>query len=118
MNAESTSWSEWRPFPDPRRSDYLTAPFGAGVYHLRNGATGEDVYIGEGSHVALRMTSLLPTPHGQGTRNNADLRDYILKNIRDITYRTRSCDTKEAAKALEESLHHQHDCLFVKRDKA
>ena len=115
MNADTNRWSEWQPFPDPRRNDYLTAPFGAGVYHLKNIATNEDVYIGEGANVAYRMTSLLPKPFGQGNRDNSDLRDYVLKNIRDITYRTHSCDTKEAAKSLEQSLHARYDCKFIKR---
>lgn len=39
-------WQEWRPFPDPTRGDYLFAPFGAGVYWLRDSVTKEDIYIG------------------------------------------------------------------------
>lgn len=45
-------WQEWRPFPDPTYGDYLIASFGAGVYWLRDTRTSEDIYIGEGGHVA------------------------------------------------------------------
>lgn len=29
-------WSDWKSFPDPRKGGYLNAPFGSGVYQLRN----------------------------------------------------------------------------------
>ena len=56
------SWSEWRCFPDPQKGQYLYAPFGGGVYRLRNKATKEYVLFGKSKHVARRMSSLLP-PH-------------------------------------------------------
>ena len=41
------SWSEWRCFPDPQKGQYLYAPFGGGVYRLRNKATKEYVLFGK-----------------------------------------------------------------------
>lgn len=32
----NTGWSDWKSFPDPRKGEYLIAPFGSGVYQLRN----------------------------------------------------------------------------------
>ena len=29
-------WSDWRDFPDPRSFGILVAPFGPGVYEMRN----------------------------------------------------------------------------------
>jgi hypothetical protein len=66
----ATEWSEWRPFPDPRKSGILTAPFGAGCYELRH-RDGRLVLFGTAGHVAYRMTSLLPKPFGSGHRSNA-----------------------------------------------
>jgi excinuclease UvrABC nuclease subunit len=97
-------WHEWRAFPDPTKGDFLTAPFGAGVYWLRDSISGENIYIGEGSHVAQRMTSLLPAPLGHGTRNNAPLRDYVLANIQHVVYRTAACPSKTLAELLEAKL--------------
>ena len=97
-------WEPWRPFPDATKGELLTAPFGAGVYWLRDVRNNEDIYIGEGSNVAQRMTSLLPAPIGHGTRNNAPLRDYVLANIRHVVYRTAACISKADAKALEAKL--------------
>ena len=38
-------WSPWRAFPDPRERAYLCAPFGPGVYELRNSQTRELVLV-------------------------------------------------------------------------
>ena len=40
-------WSRWQPFPDPRLGGYLSAPFGLGVYELRNRKSGELVLYGK-----------------------------------------------------------------------
>ena len=32
----NTGWSDWKSFPDPRKGEYLIAPFGSGVYQFRN----------------------------------------------------------------------------------
>lgn len=105
-------WEPWRPFPDQEHQGLLTAPFGAGVYWLRDGRSGEDVYIGEGGHVAQRMTSLLPAPLGHGTRNNGELREFVARNLLNIQYRTAACPTKADAVALEARLRREHACMF------
>ncbi len=71
-------WSTWRSFPDPRKGGYLCAPFGPGVYELRNSSTGESVLSGSGKNLAYRMSSLLPKPHGAGARNNEEKRKHVL----------------------------------------
>jgi hypothetical protein len=106
------SWTEFSPFPSPLQRGYLLAPFGAGVYELKNVKTKELVYIGEGNHVALRMTSLLPTPFGEGTRNNLPLRSYIIENINDIHYRTFACSDKSDAKQLQDRMMETNKYIF------
>lgn len=103
-------WSEWHAFPDPRQFGILVAPFGPGVYELRN--SDALVYCGSGGNVALRMSSLLPPPLGSGNRNNAKLRDYILQNVQDIEYRTLPCPTREEATVREYELKHSGTYLF------
>lgn len=88
-----SSWSEWLPFPDPRLGGYLVAPFGPGVYELRRRSSGKPILFGQGRCVAYRMSSLLPEPLGQGTRNNAAKRLYVLEHLDDIEYRTMACST-------------------------
>lgn len=105
-------WSEWRPFPDPRREGYLQAPFGPGVYELRNRETGELVLPGSGKNCALRMTSLLPAPLGQGTRLNAKKREYVLAHLVALEYRTRALATSAAAKAFEDEIRRTGSYLF------
>ena len=99
-------WSEWRPFPDPRKLEFLTAPFGPGCYELRHGA--QLVLYGKGSHVAERMASLLPAPFGCGTRNNQDKRKYVFDHLGSIEYRTLACATPEEAKKNERDLRANH----------
>jgi hypothetical protein len=94
-------YSPWRPFPDPRRGGFLTAPFGPGVYEVRRRDTGRPICFGIGGHCAARMNSLLPCPHGCGGRNNSRKRRYILRHLKDIEYRTLACRTRAEAARVE-----------------
>ena len=67
--------SEWRKFTDTRNGKYLVAPFGFGVYQLKNSKTNEFTLFGSGNNLAYRMSSLLPKPYGQGTRRNEAKRE-------------------------------------------
>jgi len=95
-------WSKWLPFPNPIQCDYLHAPFGWGVYHLRKGE--KYVLFGSSKNLASRMCSLLPLPSGQGGRKNEAKRKYVLENIKSIDYRTVACKTKEEALQIEREL--------------
>jgi hypothetical protein len=97
---DAHTWSEWHPFPNPDQAGILCAPFGPGCYELRQ-RNGSLIYVGSGGHVAQRMTSLLPAPHGAGTRNNKDLRDFIFKNLATVEYRTTVCSNRAQAHKLE-----------------
>lgn len=99
-----SDWTEWQPFPDPQEGGYLYGPFGPGVYELRNRKTGEFVLFGSGKNLACRMSSLLPSPLGQGTRNNSRKRDYVVRHLSSIEYRTVACKTEAEAKAEEKKL--------------
>jgi hypothetical protein len=85
---EKYNWSEWLPFPDPRKGEMLTAPFGCGLYQLKNTVNDELILFGISKNCAYRMTSLLPTPLGRGTRNNKMKRDYLINNLYSLVYRT------------------------------
>lgn len=98
------SWSEWAKFPDPRKQDYLYAPYGPGVYELRNSQTGEFVIFGRSKNLAHRMTSLLPKPYGCGNRKNENKRKYLLANIEVIEYRTIACASEADAKRIENQI--------------
>ena len=106
------AWSKWLPFPDPRNLDYISAPFGPGVYELRRSDTKKCIIRGKGKNCALRMSSLLPPPLGQGTRKNENKRNYTLKHIKKIEYRCCACSTDKAAKSLESKLNKEKPCLF------
>jgi hypothetical protein len=95
-------WSEWRRFPDPRKLEFLTAPFDPGCYELRDGE--QLLVFGMGGHVAQRMTSLLPAPEGCGTRNNKGKRKFILDHLGSVEYRTLACASLEEAKKCEREL--------------
>ena len=105
-------WSRWRPFPNPDNGDFLSAPFGAGVYELRRGDTKELVLVGHGKNVAYRMTSLLPRPRGQGTRRNAEKRTYVALHLPNIQYRCRACPSDGEAQTLEARLLTRQKYIF------
>ena len=96
-----STWTKWTPFPDPRKKKYLVAPFGPGVYELRLKGKDKLVLVGYGSCCAQRMSSLLPPPWGRGTRNNTEKRNFVLKHLSSIEYRTCACATKAEAQSLE-----------------
>lgn len=95
-------WSEWRRFPDPRKLESLTAPFGPGCYVLRVGE--QLVLYGMGGNVAQRMASLLPAPFGSGRRNNQGKRKYVFDHLGSVEYRTLACATRNEAQECERSL--------------
>ncbi|RZJ53636.1 MAG: hypothetical protein EOO44_07870 [Flavobacterium sp.] len=101
---EKYNWSEWLHFPDPRKGEILTAPFGYGLYQLKNISSEEFILFGTGKNCALRMTSLLPSPFGQGRRNNNFKREYIFDNISSIEYRTISFLNREDMNCTEKEI--------------
>ena len=86
-----TTWSEWRPFPDPRACGLLVAPIGPGCYEVRHRRSGQLVLVGRGRNVAYRMSSLLPPGVGAGTRNNSKKWEFVGANLPDLDYRTLAC---------------------------
>jgi hypothetical protein len=107
------NWSPWRPFPDPRKHGVLHAPLGPGVYDLRRASTKKPVLFGIGGRCALRMSSLLPKPHGAGTRNNEAKRKYVLKHLADIEYRTKPTKTRAEAAAIEREIKRTEGHLYI-----
>ncbi len=105
-------WQKWRAFPDPRKGMYWVAPFGPGVYELRNISTNQLVLFGIGSNCAYRMSSLLPKPLGIGTRNNQAKREYVLNNINVIEYRCMACESKNRAREVENTLKKTRAYIF------
>ena len=106
------TWSSWRAFPDPRMGAYLYAPFGPGVYELRNTQTREPVLLGSSKNLAYRMSSLLPEPHGAGSRKNEKKRKYVLAHLADIEYRTKACGSDALAKQDEKDLRMSNSYIF------
>ena len=85
---EDLNWTEWKSFPDPQKGENLTAPFGYGIYQLKNRRTKEFVIFGKGNNCAHRMSSLLPRPIGASGRNAEDKKENVQENLPDIDYRT------------------------------
>jgi hypothetical protein len=92
----------------------LTAPFGPGVYEIRRRDTKRPVCFGIGGHCPARMSSLLPAPHGSGSRDNSRKRRYILRNLKQIEYRTCACRTRAEAAMIERRIRHDgRDWLYT-----
>lgn len=110
--SNDSNWSEWMKFPDPRKGEYLYAPYGCGVYQLRNFETGENILFGRGKHLAQRISSLLPSPYGSGTRKNSNKRLYVFEKLNKIEYRTISFTNENEAKAFERVLKQSKEHIF------
>lgn len=78
------NWTEWLPFPDPRKLMFIVAPFGPGVYEVKRVDTNELILRGSGKNCAYRMSSLLPIPWGQALETmfkNAFMSLKILRSL-------------------------------------
>lgn len=104
INIEELNWTDWKEFPDPRKDEYLYAPFGFGIYQLRNKKTKDLIIFGIGNNCAYRMSSLLPRPIGASGRNAEDKKQYIFENISDIEYRTVPCKNRTELIATEKQI--------------
>ena len=109
---KTMKWTAWHPFPNPEEGGYLSAPFGPGVYELRNHRAGKRVLVGASKNVAYRMTSLLPSPLGAGNRNNRDKPEYVQRHLSDIEYRTRACIDEIEARKKERNMRKKHCYIF------
>jgi len=92
-------WTDWKPFPDPTRGDFIVAPFGPGCYELRLMGSGQLVLFGSAGHVAYRMYSLHPS--GAGTRNNSKKREYVGAHLPQIEYRVIAFTSRDEARDFE-----------------
>ena len=99
MRRHGAQWTDWKPFPDPAKGGFITAPFGPGCYELRRADSGELVLFGSAGHVAYRMCSLLPS--GAGVRNNAGKRGYVGAHLSQIEYRVIALANREEARDFE-----------------
>ncbi len=105
-------WSTWQKFPDPMQKGILHAPFGPGVYELRDSRTKEMIIRGKGKNCAFRMSSLLPRPLGQGTRKNSKKKEFVKNNLSIMEYRVFACSSDSEAIQLERKLNAEQPCLF------
>ena len=112
-NLDKNGWSDWKPFPDPKKKECLCAPIGCGVYQLRNAKTGEFVLFGRSKHVAYRMSSLLPS--GGGRRKNEEKQKYVAKHLKDIQYRTIAVNSEDEARSFEAFVKKQEKYIFHER---
>ena len=92
-------WTDWKPFPDPTKGDFIVAPFGPGCYELRLMGSGQLVLFGSAGHVAYRMCSLHPS--GAGTRNNSKKREYVGAHLPQIEYRVIAFASRDEARDFE-----------------
>lgn len=100
-----SDWGPWVPVPPPDRFKHdVAGPVGPGVYQLRNRETKELILFGISGNLSDRLRSLMPKPHGTGTRNNAEKRAFVLAHHAVIDYRLRLTETREQAKAIEDLL--------------
>lgn len=97
-------WTKLKPFPDPRKGEFITAPLGPGIYELYDNEARRWVLVGYSKNVAYRMTSLLPKPFGAGHRSNKETQAYIYKHMSCISYRTKACNDGKEAREEEQNL--------------
>jgi hypothetical protein len=104
VSKHETGWSDWLPFPEPRKRGILCAPFGPGAYELRHKSSEQPILFGQSKNVAFRMSSLLAKSLGVGTRKSKDKKDDVLEHLDDVEYRTIATASVDEAVAIENVL--------------
>ena len=85
---------KWKIFPNPADTDFLDAPIGAGVYHVKQCYnTRVYIFFGTGECISNRFTPLYTGRKGarSSSRNNTKKHDYVIDNFGDLKYRTAAC---------------------------
>jgi hypothetical protein len=95
----SEPWAAWKFFPDPRSGEYLDAPFGPGVFEVRDIETGEQVAFAPSRNVARSLATLMP-PSRSGLRALFPHRTRLMHPGHELEYRTRPARTIREAKAI------------------
>lgn len=94
-------WSEWLPFPDPRKGSLLIAPIGPGAFELRLGSTREGIMLATAKSVSGRISALLPVEIAPVRRETGSRRQYLAGNVEDLEYRVLgACSRAEARRLL------------------
>ena len=106
------NWTNWKALPAPESCRKIEGPLGPGAYQVRNKKTDQFILFGIGIRCQERMQSLFPKPHGKGTKNNENKRNFILKNLQDLDFRTIQTETKSDVKKIEDELKSQNNHLF------
>lgn len=99
--ADMPVWTDWRPAPNPGTDEALLAPIGPGTYELRL-ISGELLLLGSAPNLAARLAEILSSTGASRTgRGDADRR-YLVSNLHNLQYRTRTCATFAEARLIVE----------------
>jgi hypothetical protein len=92
-----STWSEWKRYPRPGRSQNIEAPITPGIYEVRFTATGALHSFGAVDNVAQALSLLAVGPKTWfGRRDGVDAPD--------LEYRTCATSTKADAKAAADRM--------------
>ena len=92
-----STWSEWKRYPRPGRSDNIEAPISPGIYEVRVTGTGALHAFGAVDNVAQAL-ALLPV----GVKSWFSRRETA--TVPDLEYRTCATSSKADAKAVMERM--------------
>jgi hypothetical protein len=103
-----TSWTAWKPFPNPQIGGHVEAPIGPGVYEVRNTMSGEAVAFGHSGNVAHALTSLVPS---------GPLAILARRRLKpdELEYRTCAASTAGEAKTMAERLRGRREVFWRRR---
>jgi len=97
-------WSDWKRFPDGKKTGTVEVSSGAGVYEVRHAITGRVVAFGSAGNVARRLSKLTANV-GLGGRVLRLLRVHPLPSrVSDLEYRTLIVASRAEAKTAAHHL--------------
>lgn len=99
------AWSDWLPFPNPRKGSLLVAPIGPRAFEIRQVSTQQALMLATANSVSGRMSGLLPADMKRVRCDYRSRRQYLVGHVDDLQYRVMSAVSRgEAARVLAPTL--------------
>jgi hypothetical protein len=112
----TSTWTNWKTFPNPQAGGQLEAPIGPGIYEVRDASSNAMIAFGPSSSVAGELARLLPgAPRGLMASLFGKSPKIVVENLE---YRTWAAATLADARSNADRLRGRREVYMRRRNNA